>query len=217
MERNQQGSVSPVLAMLLMVVLLLLGAFLDREWLNFKLFLAQEIADFAAESGARTAQVWDTIRITRRQIEYVPSSICLDLPACTKRQTILQTVTHWSYPVLTAEEQQLLREWRSQAGCSADPEAPNWSCEGVEVLRREIRYPSQTDYVMRTVFSSNWKDQQLARLVTLDTHVNANERLVRVEATVEIRSVTGLMGWQRSTRIVGSAITRIDPIQFQVR
>ncbi|HWI52476.1 MAG TPA: hypothetical protein VNT01_10095 [Symbiobacteriaceae bacterium] len=224
MRHHQRGSVSPVFAMVLMVVILLLGAVLDREWLNFKMHLAEEIADFAAESGARRAEVWDAIVVTRRQVQYSTTESCVDPtipspldPACPGKELVTTSSTVFSDKLVVAEEQALLRDWKAQAECGSDPVEPNWSCESVRIGTRWFVYPSGTVGLMDQVFRQNWQDQPLAHLVSANPIVDAGEGLTKVTVKVEISSVTGLLGWRRNVDITGAAKSRMEPLQLSVR
>jgi|GEM_PF-4848942 len=224
MRHLQRGSVSPVFAMVLMVVILLLGAVLDREWLNFKMHLAEEIADFAAESGARRAEVWDAIVVRVRQVQYSTTERCVDPsipnpldPACPGTELVTTSTTRYDSRPVVAEEQVLLRDWKALARCGSDPVEPNWSCESVLVDDRWFVYPSGTERLMRQVFEENWQDQPLSHLVNPTPIIDAGEGLTKVRVIVDISSVTGLLGWRRNMEITGAAKSRMEPLQLSVR
>lgn len=215
MRKTECGSVSPVFAMVLMVVILLLGAFLDREWLYYKIHLAENIADFAAESGARTAEVWDTLDVAIYQIQYVPGQpACVDPPDCKSWYTPLIAVRIPGRRLVVAEDGEIRRSWPAIAQCGAIAEAPNWRCESVRILSREVRYPASTEGLVKQVFQANWKDQPLARALNARVDLVAQERTVDFHIDIEISSVTGLMGWRHTITRTGSAITRMDPLEL---
>jgi hypothetical protein len=214
MRMTQRGSVSPVFAMVLMVVILLLGAFLDREWLYYKLHLAETIADFAAESGARTAEVWDRIEVTKYQYWYVPEPLCHDPPDCTQRGIIMRLESTVHSQIVEARDEEIRSNWPALAGCGSNAEAPNWKCINVRQIDRRIEYPAETAALVEQVFRSNWQDQPLARASNHRIELVAQRGMVNFHIDIDIRSVTGLMGWRHTFSRTVSASTRIEPLEL---
>lgn len=214
MRKTERGSVSPVFIMVLMVVILLLGAFLDREWLYYKIHLAENIADFAAESGARTAEVWDTLEVTRYQYWYVPTPVCHDPPACTVRGVEMRLESDVDVQTVVAMDDEIRSHWPAIAGCGSYAEAPNWKCINVRVVERRVEYPAGTPSLVEQVFRANWKDQPLARAFNPRVDLVAQKRMVDFHIDIEIRSVTGLIGWRHTIQRTGSAITRMEPLEL---
>ncbi|HYF80799.1 MAG TPA: hypothetical protein VD973_27120 [Symbiobacteriaceae bacterium] len=214
MRKRERGSVSPVFAMVLMVVILLLGAFLDREWLLYKIHLAENLADFAAESGARTAEVWDRIEVTKYQYWYVPEPVCHDPPACTQRGIKMRLESAVGSQIVEAKDDEIRSNWPALAGCGSNAEAPNWKCVNVRLVSRRVEYPAGTADLVAQVFQANWKDQPLARALSPRVEFVAQEGLVDFHIDIQISSVTGLMGWRHIIPLTGSAVTRIDPLEL---
>ncbi|MDF2628850.1 MAG: hypothetical protein K0R39_2681 [Symbiobacteriaceae bacterium] len=213
MRDKERGSVSPVFILILMVVMLLLGAFLDREWLNYKIHLADNIADFAAESGARTAEVWAEIRVTKYQYWFVPVTVCVD-EKCTVTSIRMDFQSTTETKVVTDKDAEIRRNWPALAECGSNAEAPNWKCTSAEKVRQWVEYPASTKDLAEGVFRANWRDQSLARWTHLEATPRADRGLVDVEVTLEIRSVTGLVGWRHTLTRTGSAASRIEPLEL---
>lgn len=218
--RDQRGSVSPVFLTLLSLCLLLMAAFLDREWANYMMKLAEQTADFAAESGARAHQSWATVEMTKRQVRQFTEAYCTgwnEAGECTDFGQRSWTETYWDWPVVEIRHEELLRDstWRERHfQCGPSAAYPAWECYYARVVHERITYTAEAEPLAATTFDLNWKQRSAARVHRVTVFPLADKATVEVQVQMEIRSLFGMLGWRRDVLIEGAAATQIPPIQL---
>ena len=116
--------------------------------------------------------------------------------------------------IVEARDEEIRSNWPALAGCGSNAEAPNWKCINVRQIDRRIEYPAETAALVEQVFRSNWQDQPLARASNHRIELVAQRGMVNFHIDIDIRSVTGLMGWRHTFSRTGSASTRIEPLEL---
>jgi hypothetical protein len=222
---NQRGSVSPVFITLFGVTILLMMVFLDREWLNYTLQLTEQTADFAAEAGGSTHEAWATVLVSRRQYwmevvpvcdEYAADGTTCKVPMRDEQRLHTRERTISVGPF---NEQELKENWTDQANCRrASPGElvmePAWECRAVQIDPdlREVRFTEDTDPIAEQTFRRNWKDRGAAKLDDVWVYADASKRAVTVTAQIRVKSLFGVLPWERTVPVTGKAVTQLDDL-----
>lgn len=222
LARGERGGVSAIFVALMVAVLLLMMAILDREWLNYQLHRAEQTADFAAEAGAQSHQVWDTITVSRYHYTYID----LPLDCTTDPITGVESCTdpsYWSgprfdtYTVGPAEEGDLLANWQRQASCGNPfQESPRrYACYGVSVTDREVRFDEQTITVAGGTFALNWQDRPHAEALLEGVTTRAADRSVTVRVSLDLGTPFGILPWRRQAVVEAMAVVQLKPLHIR--
>ncbi|HYF94509.1 MAG TPA: hypothetical protein VD969_20010 [Symbiobacteriaceae bacterium] len=218
---NQRGSIAPFGISLLMVVVILAVAILEREWVNYQLILAAQTADFAAESAGRMHEAYATIRVRYFQEWYTTETLCvlpdpLDPTVClasdTWRERHTRTRTEYFH-------HQRVREltgdgWKQVAGCDEDALRPNWLCTSVTVEQQEITFSEDAEAMGRQIFFRNWRNRPTAWIEadsqSLHFTFNTATGLVTAHAEVELRPMFGMVAWTHRVWVQGAAVAKAE-------
>lgn len=218
--KDQSGSISAISIGLLLGAMFLLVAILEREWLNYTLKMAEETADFAAESGSRYHRVWTTLVVNRLWFVEVA-----DPPVCTVEESTgiesCQYPTHFEsrsdQQVLEGWEPELVETWRERAACGDPyPAVPQqYRCASVQVQQRDVRFTAESDPMAQQVFQLNWRPR--ASVVTRSVYPasRGETRSVTLRVDLEISSLFGIIKWRSNKTIVGRSVVNLSPLRIE--
>ncbi len=219
---GERGSVSPVFLALCWIVLLLLGAFLERDWANYTMKMAEQTADFAAEAGGRTHIDWAVLKVRGRQLytEWVTVCDVKDEETGTCLESHQEPRTRHRYRTWTVQVnvRELLAagdHWGRLVGCKRSQAwKPEFQCVEAVAIDRYIQFPALAEEVVRTTFAANWPNRPAAKATVTDVCLNAGTREVQVTVNLRVRSLLGLIPWEEERRVTGHAVVVLSPLPF---
>lgn len=221
---DQRGSVSPVFLSLLSLCLLLLAVFLDREWANYMMKLAEQTADFAAEAGAKAHQSWADVEMTKRQVRHFSETYCIawdeeEEELCIDTAERQWTETYWDWVRADIRHEELLRDqsWKERYfQCGESATYPAWECFYAQLVGEEewLIYTEEAEPLALATFDMNWRPRSAVTVLNRRFDPQAGAKMVRLHATLEIRSLFGMLGWRRNVEIIGAAVTQIPEIEL---
>ncbi|HYG60782.1 MAG TPA: hypothetical protein VD902_22120 [Symbiobacteriaceae bacterium] len=223
---SERGSVAPMFVAILVIVLTLIIAVVDREWVNYMLKLAEQTADFAAEAGAspESRDIKATVTTTRRQKHLETYCARWEQDICVETGTDVvwehQELTR-TRPITDFEE-----DWREIFGCSPTDSAwrPAWKCDPPKVDAYDITFNAQSTTRAEQTLRRNWKDRPRAHLMgddvvqTIKTHhlsaYDVDTAQVTVYAHVELRSLFFVLKpWPVTVK--GASTVRFEPLRLR--
>ncbi|HEY3367377.1 MAG TPA: hypothetical protein VGK74_20155 [Symbiobacteriaceae bacterium] len=218
--RDERGSVSVVFIALLLVVTILMIAFLDREWANYTLKMAEDTADFAAEAGAGAHEVLDTVTVSRSHWDWDPGINC-DPPDEKGNVTCsggwVSAPPDPPYQITRMPEDQMLETWRSLAGCGPNTHwasgTGDYQCT-VALTARQVVFIDTANDIAANVFNLNWPDKAAAQATAIADYVNFECRTVSLPVEVHMTSLFGAIPWKRTVWQQGKAIVQLPPPPF---
>lgn len=208
---GERGSITPVFIALLAVVLILVMAFVDREWANYALAEAIETADFAAEAGAAVHEVYADADVRVRQYYIVDVRVCDEENICHDEYNV--RVQWYTIPLQHVRAEELVEHWRDLAGCRAAAPgeqvfAPELECYSAEVTNEVLEFTDETKALAERTFLQNWQQRANADAAIEEVHLNARDRIIRVDVDLTVRSLFGLLPWQRKHLLSGAAVVQ---------
>lgn len=225
--RDERGSVTPLFVAIMVIVLTLMVAVVDREWVNYMLKLAEQTADFAAEAGAspESREINVTATATRQQSYWEVVCVKYEEGICIEswpfRRERYETVTQ-TRPLRDFEQ-----NWRAVFGCSDsdNPWTPHWKCLNPQVDAYRIVFNAASEARVMETFDRNWQDRArvslvggkpgLSYVIRHDATYKADTAKVIVTAELQLRSLFfGIVPPWRDT-IQGASTVRFQPLQFQ--
>jgi hypothetical protein len=221
MWRDERGSVSPLWVALVVVVMILATAILEREWVNYKLRLASQTADFAAEAGGRAHEAWAKVTVSRYQYWWETVTDCIeqdDQGGCISWETRDEYHDQRSTREITDREKIIQVNWRALADCGTDGLAPNWQCNGNPASYENDRwviFAAETEEASRQTFTVNWQDQNAAVVENLWVAADAGRRKVIVQVDILMRPLFGIGFWTERVTVRGAAVVKLNPMSFQ--
>lgn len=197
---HEQGSVSAVGVALLMVLLLLVVAVLDREWVNYMMKLVEQTADLAAEAGAKAHVINATVTAKRTHAVVKTKSLCVrtDLQGKCDLTMDVDYVDEWQHTLMTVqrpEDEFDSNAWRALFECTPDDNPyTGWACSIPHVESYTLVFTDKTGPRARQTFERNWHDLPHARVRPEFTMVSQDpdQRTVYVAARLEVDSLFGL-------------------------
>lgn len=213
--RDQRGSVSAVFIALLIVVVLLTVAFLEREWANYILKMAEQTADFAAEAAARAHVVKDTVTVDRTHWVWVDCPLDINgNPTCLGYWSPVYDQLHFDQ----MPEEELLGNWSSMTGCGGDPFADGFRCSTL-IDERRIEFSGATDAIAEDVWTLNWPQRAHVSAVLNQVEYSGSadgkvswSRVVYVSVDLDIGSLFGVIPWEHRVPVTGAAAVKMRPL-----
>lgn len=222
MGNRQEGSVAAVAVALMGVTLLLGMAVLEREWASYILRLAQETADFAAEAGARRHDTHAQMSIARYRLRTVWETVCgpdVDAdgnPICRQEP---ETVTTWSYPVISDRETVLKQRWRELLDC-ADSPGSGWTCVGTPQVvepvsqNRWVQFADEAGELSVRTFLANWQHRSRVEVLAVEAMPESATRSVTLFVRLRLLPVVLPFVGAHEVWIRGRAGVQLTPLQW---
>lgn len=215
-RRREAGSITPIWLLLITTTLFLLILFVDREWVNYQVRKANQVADFAAEAGASTAQITYILQVDGQIGELTEFQECAD--------EICQTHLDWKYHPWSTTCAGTLKElsgdgWFARCGCRSSSAEVQIECQSVEQLDPEIRLPAAAEELTMVTFAANWIDHPNSR-VTIKSYYpepTLDRRLSSLYLKIRITSLFGGTWWPvQEYFVTGQATLKIPPLQLSL-
>lgn len=218
LTQEERGSISPVWVSMVVVVLILATAILEREWVNYKLKLAEQTADLAAEAGAHVHEASLSISVNRYQYWYTSEAYCTEMDA-------KWICKHWDYRdvfhsrsdtvQVSGREKDLRQNWRGLANCGASVYAPDWMCVGTPTITgRSVTFADDAPQAVQQTFHANWIDHHAAAVPNVQVVCDGASRKVTVRVDLVLRPLFGLGVWEVTVPVHGAAVVKLSPLVF---
>lgn len=232
MLHDQRGGA--VIGFVLIVSVLMVGiVVVTKTVLDHHLVIAQQAADYAAEASARNHERYAQILVRRYRTEFHTVVIC-EVQRDVSGLPVLDPVTQqpmqdcweeersrriWSSQTIADTEWELLRSWRTRAGCgrNQDPET-GWVCDGLPTIQtRWLTFDEDAEHVGHATWQWNWRNGVGARVLDVQVipaawSVTTWSARVYVRVHLQISSIWGSVS--RGIWIEGTGVPAVPPLLF---